>query len=337
MPNDVNQIDLEKDLLPGVSRAAILLLAMGADNAGRIIQHLSDEEVSQVVQTVSRLGQIPTSVVENLVDEFQQQLNRDRGLVGSEDTALALITESLPDDRAKKLQAELRGEAADDVWPKLPSLPIEATAESLAREHPQVAAYIVSRLDAEYSSELLTALDNDLRSDILNRMLNLNSVQQRASVILTKCLSGLIENLSEMSSSKDNHSMIAQIANLLEKDVADSALDSIAQNSPDDAAEIKKLIFRFEEIVRLPAEALTSVCSSIPNEHIIAALTGAEEELSEAILGSLSPRNRRLIESDLRSKSNRSPAEIKSSRNFIANTVLRLILSGDIELEEAQA
>ena len=333
MPNDANQNDLENDILPGVSRAAILLLAMGADNAGRIIQHLSDEEVSQVVQTVSRLGQIPTTVVENLVDEFQQQLNKDPGLVGSEDTALALITESLPDDRSKKLQAEFRGDSSDDVWPKLPSLPIETTAERLAQEHPQVAAYIVSRLDADFSSELLTALEEDLRSDILNRILNMNSVQERASALLAKCLSGLVENLSEMASSKDNYSKIAQIANLLEKDVAETALQAIAQNNPDDAAEIEKLIFRFEEMVRLPEEAMTSVCSSIPNEHIIAALTGADEEICEAILGSLSPRNRRMIESDLKSKSNRSAAEIKSSRSFISNTVLRLVQSGDIELE----
>ena len=50
MPNDINQSDLENDILPGVSRAAILLLAMGADNAGRIIQHLSDEEVSSLLE-----------------------------------------------------------------------------------------------------------------------------------------------------------------------------------------------------------------------------------------------------------------------------------------------
>ena len=336
MPNNANQNDLENDVLPGVSRAAILLLAMGADNAGRIIQHLSDEEVSQVVQTVSRLGEIPTDVVEGLVDEFQQHLNKDRGLVGSEDTALALITDSLPDDRAKKLQAEIRGDPPDDVWPKLPSLPIEAMAERLKQEHPQVAAYIVSRLDAEFSSELLTVFDDDMRSDVLNRMLNLNPVQDRASALLTRSLSGFVENLSEAASSKDNYSQIAQIANMLDKDVAETALQGIAQNSPEDAAEIKKLIFRFEEMVRLPAEAMTSVCSSIPNEHIIAALTGADEELSEAILSSLSPRNRRMIESDLKSKSNRSAAEIKSSRRFISNAVLRLIQSGDIDLEEAE-
>ena len=337
MPNIINQDDLENEILPGVSRAAILLLAMGADNAGRIIQHLSDEEVGHIVQTVSGLGQIPTTVVENLVDEFQQQLNKDRGLVGSEDTALALITESLPDDRAKKFQAELLGEPPDDVWPMLPSLPIEAMAERLAQEHPQVATYIVSRLEAEFSSELLTAFNEELRSDVLSRMLNMSSVQDRASALLTRSLSGLVENLSDMASSKDNYSQIAQIANMFEKEVADSALDAIAQHSPEDAAEIKKLIFRFEEMVRLPPEAMTSVCSSIPNEHIIAALTGADEALSEAILSCLSPRNRRMIETDLRSKSNRSPDEIKSSRRFISGTVLQMIQSGDIELEPAES
>lgn len=332
MRDDANSSGPHDPTLAGSNRAAALLLAMGSETAGRIIQRLSDEEVRMIVRSASQLGKITQETVARIVDEFDESLNKEADVVGNEDTALALVSGVLPEDAANRLQAHLRGEPAVDVWPKLPTLPVEAVAEHITQEHPQVAAYILTRLEAEFAAEVLTHVDDDLRSDILWRVLNAGTPSERAAKLVSGGLSSLINNTVDPAILNNGRARVAKILNQLESEHEQQALNAIAETNPDEASKIKKLLFRFGDLPRLSADTLTALFSSIPAENIIAALAGADRATTAAVLDSLSPRSRRMIEMELENSSKVPPESIKVAQNFIVDTVLNLAQDGEIEL-----
>ena len=194
MRDDANSLGPHDPTLAGSYRAAALLLAMGSDTAGRIIQHLTEEELQTLVRSASQLGKVEPETVERIVELFDEHLNKEADVVGNEDTALALIAGAIPEDTANQLQAQLRGEPAVDVWPTLPTLPVETVANHIIQEHPQVAAYILTRLDSEFAAEVLTQIEDDLRSDILKRVLSADTSSERAAKLVSGGLSSLIDN-----------------------------------------------------------------------------------------------------------------------------------------------
>ena len=65
------------------------------------------------------------------------------------------------------------------------------------------------------------------------------------------------------------------------------------------------------------------------------ALRGAEDELKESVLSSISQRTRRMIESEL-SAGKAKPAEIEQARKSIAALALRMAEEGKIELQKSE-
>jgi flagellar motor switch protein FliG len=67
------------------------------------------------------------------------------------------------------------------------------------------------------------------------------------------------------------------------------------------------------------------------------ALRGSPVEMREIVLASISPRQRRMIESDLSSGTTGvNPREIAIARRAIAQEAIRLATSGQIQLKETE-
>src|ERR1700752_4363121 len=69
--------------LNGSEKAAIFMLALGEDHASRLFEHMADEEVRELAQTMANLGMVSSAVVEALFVEFAEQMSSTGSLVGS--------------------------------------------------------------------------------------------------------------------------------------------------------------------------------------------------------------------------------------------------------------
>ncbi|MDB5365562.1 MAG: fliG, partial [Rhodospirillales bacterium] len=59
--------------LTGPEKAAIFALSLGEENAARLFEHMDDEEVREIAQTMSNLGSVSATVIERLFAEFAEQ------------------------------------------------------------------------------------------------------------------------------------------------------------------------------------------------------------------------------------------------------------------------
>ncbi len=125
---------------------------------------------------------------------------------------------------------------------------------------------------------------------------------------------------------------MASILSNFDHSMTSEMLDHIAGFRPKDAAAIKKMIFKFSDLDKLPPKTLTAIMDGIPVERIVTALLGMPEGFISTVLATLSPRARRMAEAELRNGVNVSPTDLAVSRRAIVDAVLKLVAEGTLDL-----
>ena len=94
---------LQYELLTGVEKAAILMMAISPQRVQELMQRLDDDEVERILASVSRFDTIPSSTLEKVLREFQEAIGKHEiSIQGGREQALALISGSIDADRASR-------------------------------------------------------------------------------------------------------------------------------------------------------------------------------------------------------------------------------------------
>jgi flagellar motor switch protein FliG len=79
----------------------------------------------------------------------------------------------------------------------------------------------------------------------------------------------------------------------------EDVMQSLAAERPKAAEVLRKLMFTFDDIIKLNPRGRLILFDKIPTELIVLALKGTDSAFRDAILGSLATRARRIVESEL--------------------------------------
>jgi flagellar motor switch protein FliG len=65
MPRELKQVDL-----PGIQKAALLMIALNVENAAEVFKHLDGSEVEMISTEISKVKNIPSQTVDAVLEEF---------------------------------------------------------------------------------------------------------------------------------------------------------------------------------------------------------------------------------------------------------------------------
>jgi flagellar motor switch protein FliG len=318
--------------LSGTEKAAALLLAVGAENASRILSHLSEEEIRAIARSASDLGAIPGSLLENIADEFVSLVSADGGIRASSDQVKDLLEKILPTEQVRQIMSDVRSRMNEAVWPRLAETPPQVLAQFLNKEHPQVISFVLSRVPTSLSAEVVAHFAGALRNEVMRRMLTNRLMTQEALHLLEQVLRDELLLKVARSSGQDAHGRIAKIINKLDRKEMEEVLQSLAAVRPKEAEIIRSLLFTFEDIAKLPAKTRTTLFENIEAELVIPALNGADAALKELILSTVPSRTRRVIEQELASAAPLSDKDVEKARRAVADMALQLADQGVVDL-----
>ena len=108
-----------KDGNDPVERSAILLLALGQDEAAEILKNLGPKEVQKLGHAMAALKQVPRERIEQVLDEFQGEAAKGAPVQVDEETIKAMLTKALGDDRAANLIGRILQEG--DTFSEVPA------------------------------------------------------------------------------------------------------------------------------------------------------------------------------------------------------------------------
>jgi len=191
-------------------------------------------------------------------------------------------------------------------------------------------------LPSSFGAKVLLKLPESRRADIMNRTVNLKNVSPKAAQIIEKRVYELIAEI-EAERSSAGSAKVAELMNELDKPDVDTLLNSLESISKESVNKVRPKIFLFEDLLAMPQRSRVLLLNDISADILTMALRGASAEIRECVLSAISPRQRRMIESDLvAGTTGINPREIAIARRAVAQEAIRLANSGQIQLKETE-
>ncbi len=338
MTNQTNNPLMEKaKALDGVSkleRAAILLMSLGEADAAEVLKQMGPKEVQRVGTAMSQLSEVTQDQVEGVVAVFLDELGGRTSMgVGADQYIRNMLTKALGSDKASGLIDRILLGGNTTGLDTLKWMEPRAVADIIRHEHPQIQAIVIAYLDADQSAEILANFPDKVRLDIIMRVSALETIQPAA---LSE-LNSILEKQFASSAGTQQQSLggvkcAADIMNLLESSIEAELMDNIRDVDEDLADEISDLMFVFENLADLDDRAVQTLLREVPQDQLKIALRGADQTLSEKMLGNMSKRAAELLRDDMEAMGPVKLAEVELAQKEILAIARRLSDEGQIAL-----
>jgi flagellar motor switch protein FliG len=322
--------------LSQAEKAAAVLLAMGKGVAGKLLKYFTQAELQTIINSAQSLRVIPPDELAIIVAEFEDLFTEGTGLMDNARAIESILEEGLTPEEVDGLLGRRTAFQAYEtsIWDRLQDADPQFIGKYLLREHPQTIAYVLSMLPSSFGAKVLLEIPEGQRADIMNRTVNMKEVSQTAAQIIENRVIGLINDI-EAERNTFGSAKVADLMNELEKPQVDTLLSSLETLSKEAANKVKPKIFLFEDLLLMPQRSRVNLLNDVSPDILTMALRGATNEIKECVLSSISPRQRRMIESDLSLPTPTiNSREVAIARRAVAQEAIRLANSGQILLKE---
>jgi flagellar motor switch protein FliG len=318
----------------GVHRSAILLLALGQDEAAEVFKYLGPKEVQRLGSAMTTVGNVNRGDIETVLADFRRETEGRVTLADSDDYIRTVLTKALGDDKAAHLLDRILQGNENAGIESLKWMDAAGVAEMIRNEHPQIIATIMVHLDADHSSEVLNLLPERLRNDVMLRVATLEGVQPMAlrelNEVLTQLLAG--GDRGKKSGALGGVKSTANILNYMGGAVEASVLASIRETDPDLAQKIQDQMFTFDNLLELDDRSVQLLLREVQSESLIIALKGTSQELKDKIFRNMSTRAAEALKEDLEAKGPVRLSEVEAEQKEILKVIRRLADEGQIIL-----
>jgi flagellar motor switch protein FliG len=317
--------------LTGPEKAAILMLSLGEDQTAKIFEHMDDDEIMEISQTMATLGKVSPSVVERLFVDFAEQMSSTNALIGTQDSTERLLNKAgISKDRVDNIMEEIRGPAGRNMWEKLGNVNEEILSTFLQKEYPQTVAVVLSKVSSDHAARVLAMLPENFALEVIHRMLRMEAVQKEILEEVEKTLrTEFMTNLAK-TQRRDSHEMIAEIFNHMDRNVEGRFMEQLEKNTPDAAERIRSLMFTFEDLGKLDTSAIQTLIRAVDKDKLPIALKGAAETLRELFFTNMSERAAKILKEDMAAMGPVRLKDVEEAQQYIVNVAKDLEARGEI-------
>ena len=316
--------------LSGGEKASIFLLALGEDHATKIFEHMEDDEIMEISQTMAGLGRVGANVVERLFVDFAEQMSSTNALVGTMDSTERLLLKVLGGDKVDEIMEEIRGPAGRTMWEKLGNVNEEVLANFLQKEYPQTVAVVLSKIASEHAARVLALLPDSFSVEVVHRMLKMESVQKDVLEDVERTLrTEFMTNLAK-TQRRDSHELMAEIFNNLERATEAKFLEELEDSNPESAEKIRSLMFTFDDLINLDPTAIQTLVRAIDKDKLPISLKGATDSIKDLFFSNMSERAAKIMQEDMAAMGPVRLKDVEESQGYIVNVAKDLEDRGEI-------
>jgi len=322
--------------LSGPEKAAVLMLSLGEEYGAKLWQMMHDEEIKEVSQAMSGLGNISATLVERLLVDFVSNVSAGGTIVGSYESTERLLAKLLPGDRASLIMEEIRGPAGRTMWDKLANVNEQVLANYLKNEYPQTVAVVLSKIRPDHAARVLGALPEDFSLEVIMRMLRMETVQKE---ILEKVEQTLrLEFMSNLArtTKRDAHEMMAEIFNSFDRQTEQRFLSSLEERNRESAEKIRSLMFTFEDLQKLDPNGIQTLLRAVEKDKLALALKGASDLIKDLFFSNMSERAGKILREDMESLGPVRLKDVDETQMIMVNNAKDLAAKGEILLADSK-
>ena len=315
----------------GVQKSAILLMALGEEEAAEVFKHLTPKEVQRLGHAMAALTSVNRVQVERVMHDFMSQAGEKAGLADSDEYIRSVLTKALGSDKAANLIERILHGGDTSGIEGLKWMDGASVAELIKNEHPQIIATILVHLERDQASEILNLFTERLRNDVVLRIATLDGIQPSALKELNDVLTKLLSGASNLKKSvMGGVRTAAEILNYIGTANETAIIASVRDYDPELAQKIQDEMFVFENLLDIDDRSIQLLLREVQSESLIIALKGTSEDLREKIFKNMSQRAAEMLRDDLEAKGPVRVSEVEAEQKEILKIVRKLADEGQI-------
>lgn len=314
--------------------AAVLLMSMGEDHASEVLKHMGPKEVQRLGVAMTNIGDISRDVVQDVLEEFLDIVNQQTSVgVGAEDYIRNVLVGALGQEKAAGIIDRILLGGNSKGLESLKWMDPRAVSDLISNEHPQIIAIILSYLDSDQASTILSEFPEKVRADILIRIATMDGVQPAAMKELNDTLERQLKGGSGVQSSNiGGIKTAANILNFMEGGSEAGIMEKVREIDEDLGQEIQDLMFVFDNLIDVDDRGIQAILREVPTDSLLLALKAADDELKEKIFNNMSKRAAEMLRDDLEAKGPVKLSEVEGAQKEILSIARRLADEGQIVL-----
>lgn len=281
--------------LNGAQKAAILLMCMGHDRAGKIMRLLRETEVEEVATEIARQHLVKKSDAETVLIEFATIAKaRESYATGGVEVARDLLRASLGSDRADEIMERLSASIAEAPFEFLRKSDPRQVLSFLREEHPQTVALVMAHMHPNQASMVLGGLPEDVQREVSVRLARLDrtspDVVHHVEGALSRKFASVVGNQMSDSSNQDGVQLLVDILNRSDRTTERSIFEGLEMADGDLADSVRSRMFVFEDIGGLDDKAIQLILRQVDVKDLAVALKGVRVEVKAKIMKNMSER-----------------------------------------------
>src|SRR2546426_8457551 len=327
------------EAIPGIRKAAILLVTLGEEVSAELLRQLEDQEVQDLGREVARLSSVTAEQAESVLDEFHQMsLAHQYVLRGGIEYARKLLVTTYGPEAAKKVMDRLVTALGTEVvsFDALHKADPQQLAKFIHNEHPQTIALVLSHLNPTQAAALLISLPAEMRSDIALRMANLEQISPEVVAKIATVIDQKLKALGEFSrESYGGVRAVSEMFNRLDSNSSREILEKISHLDSSLVETIRHLMFVFEDLMLIDELGIKEVLARVDRKVLTVALKGTSEQLQDHFLKAMSQRGAEMLREDMEVMGAVKIKEVESAQQQIIAIVRQLESEGSLSLKGA--
>ena len=318
--------------LSGRQKAAILLISLGPEVSAQIFKHLRDEEIEQLTLEIANVRKVDSSEKDSVLAEFHQIcLAQEYISQGGINYAKEILQKALGEQKAleviNRLTATLQVRPFDFARKADPS----QILNFIQNENPQTIALVLSYLQFEQASIILSSLPQEKQAEVARRIAMMDSTSPEVIAQVERILEQkLSSTVTQDFATAGGIESIVSILNGVDRGTERTILDSLEIQDPELAEEIKKRMFVFEDIVNIDDRSIQRIIRDVENADLQLALKVASEEVREVVFKNMSKRMADTFREEMEFMGPVRLRDVEEAQTRIVSIIRKLEEAGEI-------
>jgi len=309
-----------------------LLISLGSDLSAQLLKNnFHQDDIEKITQQISMMDTVPREVQEEVLEEFAQMMQaREYLMVGGIDYAKDMLQKAVGETKAMEILEKVKVTIKNKPFSALRKTDPKHLLSFIREEHPQVIALILNHLHPEQAALILSALSPDQQSDIARRIATTDRVSPEMIREVENILERKLSVLGQSEQSAGGIKALVDILNRVDRSTEKTILEELEITDPELTEEIRKLLFVFEDIVKLPDSSIQRVLREVDPKDLARAMRGTNEEVQERIYRNMSKRAADMLRDEIKYMGPIRLRDVEEAQQKIVQIIRRLDEAGEI-------
>lgn len=318
--------------LTSKQKAAVVIAALGAENAAYVYKFFTNDEVESLTFDVSSLPYLDVATVDGVLGEFYELCLTQKVITdGGVEYARDVLTKAFGEEAAARLMEKINRSMQSKAFDFIRKSDYKNLLAIVQNEYPQTIALILSYANSEQASAVLSELPKEKRVEVIERIAKMDSASPDTVKTVEATLERKFASVVSMDTTEvGGINTVADILNKVDRATEKYIFDELTVRDPVLVDEIKKKMFVFEDILGLDSMSIQRFIRECDTKDLAVAIKGSNEDVAATLYANMPQRMQDTIQQEIEYLHNIRMRDVEEAQQRIVGIIRHLEEEGEL-------